>query len=78
MWLCHVRHLRSVSGKELPGSMPGDRLEGIKVNGVVGNDAYTRCRLQMKGTYKRKILLRSRWEKKDFRQGTEVSIFYKM
>lgn len=60
MWLCHVRHLRSVPGKELPGSMPGDRLEGIKVNGVVGNDAYTWCRLQMKGIYKRKILLRSR------------------
>lgn len=24
--------------KKLPGSTPGDRLEGIKVNGVVGND----------------------------------------
>lgn len=35
--------------KELPGIVSGDRWEGIKVNGVVGNDTYTWCRVQMKG-----------------------------
>ena len=61
---CHVRHLRSMAVKELPGSMSGDRLEGIKVNGVVGNVTYTRCRLQMKGICRKKIMLRSKWEEK--------------
>lgn len=46
---CHIRHLRDVPVKELPGSVPCDRLEGIKINGVVGNDTYIWFRLQMKG-----------------------------
>lgn len=37
---CHIGRLRDVPVKEFPGSVPGDRLEGIKVNGVVGSDTY--------------------------------------
>lgn len=42
---CYIRYLRDVLVKEFFGSVFGDRLEGIKVNGVVGNDIYIWFRL---------------------------------
>lgn len=50
MWLSVTLDISaSVPVKEFLGSEPGDRFEGIKVNGVVENDTSTGCRLHMKG-----------------------------
>lgn len=50
MWLCVTLDTEEIyHWKKLLGTLPGDRLEGIKVNGVAGNDTYIKSRLKMKG-----------------------------
>lgn len=57
----HIRHLSSVQVKELLGSVPSNRLERIKVNGVVGNDTIHDTGCKWKVLNKRKIMLGNRW-----------------